>query len=367
AINASSAAVQGCSEGDCVEPHSSFYQSINAYAHAYWHVHPYISLIICVFGIITNIVNIYVLCKEKMRNSINCILTGIAISDIIIMADYIPFAIHFYLATGLRDIEERYTYFWSTYLMVHSCLSNTTHTVSLWLAVVMSAIRYLFIRSRGRWNLTLSRTRLAIICVYLACIIVFIPNYTLTGLVAVVLPSNTTVYRMKSLSIYLGNSTTMNTINVWLFILIGKLVPCALICILGCMLLKTIKKSVQLTESLKLTSCSRRMRAHRRTTVMLLAIMTMFIISELPAAILVLISVFVDNFFKDYYLLFADTLDIVSLTNNAINFVMYCIMSRQFRDSLCETLPFCRVRIGRRSSEPAATTTNLRGSAVTHL
>jgi len=232
----------------------------------------------------------------------------------------------------------------------------------------LCSYRYLFIRSRGRWNLSMSRTKFVIVGVYIAGIVVFIPNYTLTKLEPIFYQEmNITVYRIKSLEIYLRNSSTMNAVNVWIFILIGKLIPCILICILGFLLLKTIRRSVQLTESLKLTACSRRMRAHRRTTILLLAIMTMFVISELPCAILVLISVFVERFFHDYYPLFADTLDIISLVNNAINFVMFCSMSKQFRDSLCETLPFCQNINVPNGYQSAPTTTNVKASAVTQL
>lgn len=226
----------------------------------------------------------------------------------------------------------------------------------------------MFIRSRGQSNLSVPKTRVIILGVYLFGVVVSLPNYMVTQLEPHPLPElNTTVYRIRSIQIYLGTSTTMNAINVWIYVLLCKLVPLVLICGFGCLLLKTIRYSVQLTESLKLTSCSRRMRAHKRTTIMLLAIMAMFIISQLPAAILVLISVFVESFFMDYYLLFADTLDIISLLNNAINFVMYCIMSRQFRDSLCETLPFC-ANIGVPTGYKSAPTTNGRQpSAVTQL
>lgn len=212
----------------------------------------------------------------------------------------------------------------------------------------------MFIRSRGRWNLDITKTRIAITSVFFGSIISTIPNYVVTDVEPVYLHAhNATVYRIKNLQIYLKNSTTMNAINVWLYIIVGKLLPCILICVFGCLLLRTLSQSKQLSESLKLTSTSRRMRAHKRTTLMLLAIMTMFIISELPAAILVLVSVFVERFFMDYYMLFADTLDILSLINNAINFVMYCIMSRQFRDCLCETFPICKATI---KYQPASTT-----------
>ena len=82
-------------------PTSDMYEGLAAYALGYWYVHPYLSLLICVFGISSNIINIIILTQKKMLNPINCVLTGIAVSDIITMADYVPFVIHFYLRTGL--------------------------------------------------------------------------------------------------------------------------------------------------------------------------------------------------------------------------------------------------------------------------
>ena len=325
---------------------TAMYQNLEMYALGYWHVHPYLSLIICTFGISTNLVNIVILTRKKMLNSINCVLTGIAISDIITMVDYIPYVIHFYLMTDIGDTPRRYTYTWSLYMAVHSCLSVVTHTISIWLAVCMSAMRYVFIRSRGnsKWNLDIGKTCLLVISVYCLSVLIFIPNYIVTEMKPVFLPKfNATIYKIKNLEIYLENTSTVNAINVWTFIVIGKLVPCCFISLFGGLLLRTLRESKKLSESLKQTSCSQRMKAHKRTTLMLLTIVLMFLIAELPSAILVFVCVFVKGFFMDYYLLFADTLDILSLTNNAVNFIMYCSMSRQFRECLCETLPQCKL------------------------
>ena len=87
---------------------SQSYQNLNSYAHAYWELHPYFSLTICVFGITTNLVNVFILCQEKMRTCINCILTGIAVSDIMTMLDYIPYAVQFYLLTELCKLWTNY-------------------------------------------------------------------------------------------------------------------------------------------------------------------------------------------------------------------------------------------------------------------
>lgn len=106
AVNLTSpSTLSACGNADCATSGSDHYKALTDYAHAYWDVHPYISLIICVFGILTNILNICVLRQEKMRTPINLILIGIAISDIITMADYVPFAFHFYILTDLSKYK----------------------------------------------------------------------------------------------------------------------------------------------------------------------------------------------------------------------------------------------------------------------
>ena len=349
---------------------SIMYQNLETYALGYWHVHPFLSLLICTFGISTNLVNIVILTRKKMLNSINCVLTGIAISDIITMVDYIPYVVHFYLMTDIGDTPRRYTYVWSTYMAVHSCLSVVTHTISIWLAVCMSAMRYVFIRSRGnsRWNLDIAHTCILVVVVYSLSVLIFIPNYIVTETEPVFLPQfNATVYKIKNLEIYVENTSTMNALNVWTFIIVGKLLPCCLISLFGGLLLRSLRESKKLSESLKQTTCSQRMKAHKRTTLMLCTIILMFLIAELPSAVLVFVCVFVEGFFMDYYLLFADTLDILSLINNAVNFIMYCSMSRQFRECLCETLPHCKKVDSRGTYQPAPSPRPSPRTALTHL
>ena len=62
----------------------------------------------------------------------------------------------------------------------------------------------------------------------------------------------------------------------------------------------------------------------------------MFILAEMPSSIAVFIGLVREDFFQLIYPLLADTLDMLSLLNNTANFVMYCAMSRQFRDCLME-------------------------------
>lgn len=71
-----------------------------------------------------------------------------------------------------------------------------------------------------------------------------------------------------------------------------------------------------------------------RTTRMLLAVLLLFLITEFPQGLLSLLSGLLgDAFFRSCYIPLADLMDFVALLNSAINFILYCSMSKKFRDT----------------------------------
>ena len=135
----------------------------------YQPVHGYLSLIVCVFGTLTNLLNIIVLTHKDLRgNPINLILTGIAVADILVMAEYIPFSFHLYLLTG-RTADERvvvvnsfrngkialclfpcshvqWSWSWGVFMWVHVQFTNIIHTVSIWLTLSLAVWRFIMIK-----------------------------------------------------------------------------------------------------------------------------------------------------------------------------------------------------------------------------
>lgn len=316
---------------------------LQRFARQYWSIHGYLSLVVCTFGILTNIVNIIILTEKSMRTSINCILTGIAISDILTMMSYMPFAIHFYIEHSLVVTPEKYTYGWVTFLVFHINITTTTHTISIWLAVFLAILRYTFILSKGRGErIPNTQNTTFIVCLIYALSSIFnIPHY-LTNRV-VVRPQdefNETIYGLGDVGI--GNKdsqpTTLALINFWSYAIIGKLLPCVLITIFGGLLLHTLQETKERTKILRSSSVEQRVRQHSRTTRMLLAIIVLFLITELPQGILIVISGIVDGFFLNVYILLGDVMDIIALVNNAINFLFYCTMSQHFRNSFVDLL-----------------------------
>ncbi|XP_062587052.1 G-protein coupled receptor dmsr-1-like [Saccostrea cucullata] len=319
------------SGGQCDDP-----VGLYAYACFYYGVHDYLSVILCCFGIPANFVNIFILTRKTMRTPINIILTGIAVSDMLTMLSYLLWAIHFRVMYGLDDNRPgKNTYGWTLFLAFHICLTITTYTISIWLGVCMSIVRYIYISSLGTRQPGADERRSCILVtiVFTLSIIAYIPKYVTTKIENI---NSTEVYRYQGFEIQSPNLSPLQTAFVWIFLVIGKWIPCFLIIVFGILLVCTLHKSKKRTEKLKGAQTKARLKQHTRTTAMLLVIILMYIVSELPQTIVLVIS-YVSKNFLDYILL-GDTIDIICLINNSVNIVLYCAMSKQFRDMLWSSL-----------------------------
>jgi len=108
----------------------------------YQHYHGYLASIVCVFGIIANALNIVVLTRRNMISATNCILTGLAVSDGLTMAAYLPFALRFYVLYGTEATPTRNSLPAVRFMLFFACFSVVVHTVSIWLTVVLAVFRY---------------------------------------------------------------------------------------------------------------------------------------------------------------------------------------------------------------------------------
>ncbi|KAF8782900.1 Sex peptide receptor like protein [Argiope bruennichi] len=254
--------------GDQLEVYRNFYSSI----------HGYISIMVCLFGITANCMNIIVLTRKNMVSPINVILTGLAVADMMVMISYVPFSLHNYVRTGLEE-KEKFTFGWALFTLFHAHFTVVNHTIATWLTVTVAIWRFMAVcypaptmRYRG-----IPQARIAIACTYIVCTI-----FSLTGL---------------SFS-----------------------------------LLKVLYEANMRRQRLKVGSEND--KCHDRTTKMLLAVLFLFLLTQFPSGMLALLSGALGNeFFNNVYLNFGETMDILSLINSAVNFIIYCSMSRQFRQT----------------------------------
>jgi len=248
------------------------------------------------------------------------------------------------------------------FCLVHANLSVTAHTASIWVTVALSAFRYSLVRraADGRAVTTssaesdLKTSQRIVLAVCASCVVVLIPNYlTLTIASRRDPTTNGTVFDVTSTASQ-PNATAvdqaLSTTNFWIHALIIKLLPCILMSLFGFLLVLTVRRQRRRSRQLLRGSVGGKHTALQtakfpskskagegnHTTAMLVSVIVLFLITEFPQGVLALISGLRPIYFETLYSPLGDVMDIAALVNNAINFVLYCAMSRQFRQTFVE-------------------------------
>ena len=124
----------------------------------------------------------------------------------------------------------------------------------------------------------------------------------------------------------------------------GKLLPCVLLVTFSLLQIKWLiifnrKKKALIIKNLSNLIKDRQFMKHKRmnenlrTTLMLIVVCVLFLISEFPPCVLLLFSLEDTDFYLSVYIPLGDLMDMIALLNNSINFVLYCTMSRAFRET----------------------------------
>ncbi|KAL5107598.1 Sex peptide receptor [Taenia crassiceps] len=304
-----------------------------------------------------------------MRNSNNLLLTSLAISDGMVMLIYIIYDLGFRLVARLENgMTKEYAHL----LLVCIVGQNLFHTFSTWIIVVLAAYRLLYIHAgpQARVVCTPLRVWLAIAMVALVSMVLTIP---------LAFAHEVTHYRkpkwdgLKLYEVDYVDNTVLQTILFYNSALLVKAVPILLMWILSIILIKKIRETQIIrrrllpletlrsstTLSSPSTGCSveeRRIQKLRwfffkscggfdscrqsaQPTKMLLAVALMYILTYLPQSVMLILNRYMGRCFQEQvYERLGDMMDLMTLSNNGITFVIYCAMSAQFRDTFMALL-----------------------------
>ena len=303
----------------------------------YGNVHGYIANTVCIFGVISNVLNIIVLTRRHMITPTNCILTALAIADLLTMLTYLVYATYFYIATEPKP-EYSHSKGWMYFIMIHNHFIITCHNMAMWFTVTLAVFRYIFVCHHtiaGRLC-SLQRAIMTIITVVVATILLCIPNYFLYKVIPVSQAyPNLSGYWILDSDLMIENPSYKIAI-FWFFGVIMKVAPCILLSVVSTLIILMMKRaSERRVRLLKQTRASDHdvNHEHNRTTYMLVSVVLFFVITEFPQGILAMISGLNDHFFDEIYSNLGDVMDLLVLLNSAVNFILYCIMSQQFRDT----------------------------------
>lgn len=224
-----------------------------AFHSAYAKLHGYLSLFVCIFGSVANSLNIAILTRREMRSPTNLILTGLAVADLLVMLEYIPYASHMYLLTN-RPRLEQFSYGWSLFVLFHSIFTQVCHTISIWLTVTLAVWRYIAVAypQKNREWCRMETTIAAIISAYIVCPLLCIPLYLTFSLSPKVEqfingghkynsstynatidgPTfNATIYVVKFSDV--AEKTMLQDIDFWIYSVVIKIIPCIALTVLS--------------------------------------------------------------------------------------------------------------------------------------
>lgn len=95
-------------------------------------------------------------------------------------------------------------------------------------------------------------------------------------------------------------------------------------------------------QMVKLQAAQRQLSQNETTTRLLIAVMIVFLICEFPAGILAaLCAILGQDFFENVYQPTGILTDLLALINSSVNFILYCLMSTQFRITFYRVVLHC--------------------------
>jgi G protein-coupled receptor 139 len=193
---------------------------------------------------------------------------------------------------------------------------------------------------------TMKRARLAIVVVYIIVPVICLPNFFTTIIErhseaesAYQLATNKSAEIWTlNFALHTPSDRLVYGLNFWMQAVIAKLLPCVILSVVSVLIIRRMRETDFKSRSLRVRAHKYRRRGssareHKTnsTTLMLLAVVLLFIVTEFPQGILNLLSGVLPYFVHEVYAQLGDLLDIAALTNNCVNFILYCSMSQQFR------------------------------------
>uniref|UniRef100_A0A1I8GSN5 G_PROTEIN_RECEP_F1_2 domain-containing protein n=2 Tax=Macrostomum lignano TaxID=282301 RepID=A0A1I8GSN5_9PLAT len=305
-------------------------------------VHGYLSSSICIVGIMLNIIMCVVLTRKTMRNPFNVILTGISVCDTIKMTTYAYYAIYMYIIS--EPIPDAiHSKLAMLLILAHNVITIIGHVIATLFTVALAFFRFIavYFPTEGPTWCSMKRTKYCLIGIVVVSVLATLPNSMSFKLKQ---SKNTDswwfdVYDwVKRLKI--------EKLNMYIYGIFVKMFSSLLICIFSGMLLYALRQVRIRRKRLKAdrVRCkeARNLREHTRRTILLVAVVFSFTVTEFPQGCLNLGAAMDDCIFKVIYFQLGNLMDILVILNSATNIFWLYGMSSQFRETFVSTFaPKC--------------------------
>ncbi|UYV62359.1 hypothetical protein LAZ67_2000262 [Cordylochernes scorpioides] len=300
--------------------------------------------IVVPIGILGNLATIVVMSRPRMRSSTSHYLAALAVFDLVYLGAVFTLSLTHYPSLSS---SAAYWRGWPVWIAVTDTSSNT----SIWLTVTFTVERYVAVchPMRGKILCTESRAKRLIFFVMLICILITLPTMFEWEVCF-----KNGIFR--PIMTQMGKSDLYRSVYYWTTALLFTLIPLILLVIFNSFLIQSVRYSSTLRRTLThrrdiATEGSSPSSQERKITIMLIAVVVLFLICQLPTAIMLLISIFFTPPEGSGDLAIQQGLgnifNFLMTVNATGNFVLYSLLSQKYRRTFLQT--FCPCLKGRMS------------------
>ena len=310
-------------------------------------------VIICLFGVIGNALNLLVLTRkglqktmDRMEKSAHFGLVALALSDMLFCFAVIPHA--------WVDKYQFYHYkkgFSVYYTLYGDAVINAFIMSSTWLTVAMATSRYLAICHplRAREIIGMTFAKVSIVLVFLICVLFNLPRFWLEEVDTMDCVGAWRVYFPRPGA--LRRNPPGEQVYLWLYFVFGILVPLVALAFCNGNLIRALHQSTKMRRQYQNNHTSSRETTHHITLTLIIIVIMYFLLVVPAEAINFLKQTVIDEIHAtESFNLAIAIVNTLQAINFACNFILYCAINVHFRRTVVDL--FCWVCL-RKSREEA--------------
>ncbi|XP_065209226.1 G-protein coupled receptor dmsr-1-like isoform X2 [Planococcus citri] len=291
----------------------------------------YADIPICIIGAVFNLFNVLVYTRKNMISPASTIFTHLSFIDLLVLLAYVPFSWQQYI----RKKDEALPYKMVLFSLLCNDLSVLLHAISIWLTIMLAVWRYIAVvhpLKEVQWC-NMKATRNLVATGYVLCTVLCIPLFS-SQTIEEEIENGQTVYL-----VVFRDNPVMYSLTFVIHGVLLKLMPSLVLAFVSYRLIVTLliskKRHHKLTSSSVLQKTPENIKRKQkvdRSTKILLAVLGLFLIAEAPLGILGLLNaIYRHSKYYECYDNLGRILDTVALINTSVTFVVYYLMSQQFK------------------------------------
>eukprot|EP00095_Tigriopus_kingsejongensis_P002754 snap_masked-scaffold138_size318692-processed-gene-2.2 protein:Tk02754 transcript:snap_masked-scaffold138_size318692-processed-gene-2.2-mRNA-1 annotation:"fmrfamide receptor" len=293
-------------------------------------VHGLLILFIGFLGIIGNVLCLIVLCQPQMRNTINCLLIGLAIIDIsLIVSAWLMFSLPAFqiyferrLLTKVSDVYQYTTPFVYPVGMI-------AQTASVYLTVTITMERYLVVCMplKSRSICTYGRAKRCVVLIMTSAIVYNISRFFEykfeTFQVLLPIGRNVTLTFLQSTHLR-DNPMYISLYMTWMYMIFMYVIPFAILFVLNAKIALEIRSARQKRSQMTIAQ-----QAEEGLAIMLLVIVCTFMLCNAPAMVSNIMEALAYQAVK-----LTQVSNLLIVINSSLNIIVYVIFCKKFRTIL---------------------------------